>query len=305
MNRVAVQPSVTPNRLDLNLKIILVLLFGLLTINPVRAEKMVTEVIPLGFHTLAEIIPVIRPLVPRPGSVTGMQNQLVIRTSPANLREVKEILAKLDYPPRRLMISVKRDRRENLRNYGTEVTGSVSSGDVTLSTGKPSRNRRGLNISGTTDGNHRANMRVYSNRHRSDEVGVQRIQTLEGREAFISVGQAVPFAQRNLIVSGAGATVHDTISYKDVTTGFYVIPRLNGDRVTLDIHPRSARLSRRGGGVIDVEDARTVVSGYLGKWMTIGGATGSATGSGRGTVYSTHRSGDSDLVILLKVEELQ
>ncbi len=287
------------------MKKIIFLLCALLTTTSVWAEKMVMEVVPLGFRTMEEILPILRSLVPKPGAVTGMQNQLVIRTTSANLKEVKEVLAKLDHPPRRLMISVKRDRRENLWDYGADVTGSIGSGDVTLSSDKTTdQDQHGLILSGKTEGDHQANARVYGNRTQSDEVGVQKIQTLEGREAFIYTGQAVPLAESNLIISGAGATVHDTISYKNVTSGFYVMPRVHGDRVTLEIHPQSARLSRKGGGIIDVEDAQTVVSGRLGEWLMVGGTSGEETETGSGIIYSTRSGGDSNLAILLKVEEI-
>lgn len=277
---------------------------SLLLAAPAEAAKLVTEVIPLGYRTLDEIVPILRALVPPPGTVTGMQNQLVVRTTADNLDEIKQVLARLDHPPRRLMISVRHERRENLRLYGADVSGRLSAGDLTVGTGRPPATGRGLVVTGRGDRDQRAALRVYQNQAAREGTEVQRIQALEGREAWIAAGQAVPFAERSVILSGRGATVQDSVRYQDVTSGFYALPRLNGDRVTLEIRPRSARLSRRGGGIIDVQSADTVVSGRLGEWLTVGGSGAQLAGHGSGSVYSTHEAGDSDRVILLKVEEL-
>ena len=38
-----------------------------------------------------------------------MQGKLIIRTTPKNLREIKQLLNEIDNAPRRLMITVKQD----------------------------------------------------------------------------------------------------------------------------------------------------------------------------------------------------
>jgi hypothetical protein len=281
------------------------LLFLAVTAMPgiASAERMVTEVINVGFRPMAEILPLIKPLVPPPGTVSGIYDKLVIKTTAENLAEIKRVLAELDRPPRSLMITVRHDVSGQLSRSEAEAFGRVQSGDVTVSAGRPGRNRRGLTISGG-EGPNRAGVRVLSTRSDIQEGDVQRIRVLEGREAFIRTGQSVPVAQRNVVVTGAGATVHNTIDYKDVSTGFYVIPRLNGDRVMLDIAPKRARLSRRGGGAIDIQESATSVSARLGEWVEIGSVDqrGNIT---RGSVarYGTSRR-STDHSIYLRVDEV-
>ncbi|MGP1676919.1 MAG: secretin N-terminal domain-containing protein, partial [Burkholderiales bacterium] len=67
------------------------------------------EVITLKYRSAEQVIPVIRPLLAPGGSVSGMQNQLILRTTSANLKDLKKVLASLDTLPRRLMISVRQD----------------------------------------------------------------------------------------------------------------------------------------------------------------------------------------------------
>jgi len=71
------------------------------------AETQVLEVIPLGYRQAEDVIPMLRPLLAPGGTITGMKNQLVVRTTPSNLTELKQVLATVDAAPRRLMISVR------------------------------------------------------------------------------------------------------------------------------------------------------------------------------------------------------
>ncbi len=269
------------------------------------AQSMVTEVITLHYRTVDEVATILKPLVPPPGAVTGLQSQLVVRTTPENLQAVREVLEKVDQAPRRLMISVKQERNADTNGLRTDLSGRITAGDLTVSSGRPEARGTGLVVNATSEAGSRGSMRVLSTRSANNEVGVQRIQALEGRPAFIRAGRSVPVAERSLISSGTGTTVQDTVSYKDVTSGFYVLPRVSGNRVTLEIAPHSAHLSRGGGGKIDFQEARTVISGRLGEWLEVGGTLGESTDSGSGTAYSTRRRGDSSTVILLKVEELR
>ena len=280
---------------------VLFALFGLVVASPGWTQELVTEVIPLGYRTLQEMIPVVEPLVPPPGTVTGMNDQLVVRTTPDNIAAIKDVLSKLDSPPRKLVISVRQGRWEDLRMYLAESTGSYRKDDVKISAGEPLREGRGASASVDGDRNSRINARVWSNRSQDDEVGIQRIQAVEGREAFIQTGKSVPVADRYRYGwRGAGGSVR----YKDVPTGFYVLPRVKGDRVTLDVSPFSSRQSPHGGAKFDYQTANTVVSGRLGEWILVGGSEEDGTFSGKGTVYSTRRDSNVNKTILLKVTEL-
>ena len=49
------------------------------------AEPTVTEVIPLRYRTADEIIPVLRPLLPQDAVLSGLNNKLIVRTTPASM----------------------------------------------------------------------------------------------------------------------------------------------------------------------------------------------------------------------------
>src|SRR5262249_58812951 len=66
------------------------------------ADPQVMEVITLGYRQAEEVIPLLRPLLAPGGALTGASNQLIVRTTPANLAELKKVLAVMDSEPRQL-----------------------------------------------------------------------------------------------------------------------------------------------------------------------------------------------------------
>ena len=133
----------------------------------------------------------------------------------------------------------------------------------------------------------------------------QRIQVLEGNAAFIHTGQSVPVGERNVFHGPGGTTIQDSVRYRDVTTGFYVYPRVNGDRVILRISPQKQNLSPEGGGRIDVQTAETTVSGRLGQWIDLGGTSGVSETQGSGITYRTAERDSRYGSIQVKVEEIK
>jgi len=108
-------------------RLLLVLL--LVSLGAIAAEKQVLEVIPLGYRQAEDVIPMLRPLLAPGGTLTGMKNQLIVRTTPSNLAELKQVLAIADAAPRRLMISVRQASGMDVSRDSASVQGSVGVGD--------------------------------------------------------------------------------------------------------------------------------------------------------------------------------
>ena len=145
------------------------------------------------------------------------------------------------------------------------------------------------------------------------EDNTQTLQVLEGSSGFIRAGQSVPVPQRQVvrtIVNGQVVErVGNAVEYRDVTSGFYVLPRLAGDRVTLEINPQRDTLARPEqnlpSGSVNVQQAATTVSGRLGEWMEIGGVAHSASNQQSTILGSTRETSSDNRRILLKVDEIR
>jgi len=191
----------------------LALMAGLLFWTAAAAQEMVTEVIRIGYRTVEEVLPIVKPLVPRPGSVSGIAGQLVIRTTLANMAEIKRILERIDHAPRNLMITVRRGLSQHVTRGEEDVFVRSKDGDFRVSAGRPGQRGPGVVVQGGGQ-DIKGGIRIRRTHSRGDEKTLQRIRVLEGREAFISFGESVPFAKRSIVISGTNTTVRDSIEYQ-------------------------------------------------------------------------------------------
>ena len=266
-----------------------------------HADDQVMEIIPLKASLLSDVLPTLQELVAPGGTVTGMNDQLIIRTTPANLADLKRVLETLDRPLRQLRITVRQDIEADTRIRSDELSGRFTAGDVSGGVAGP-RGGPGAHIS-IGDGDNRVDYHNFNTRREQDTEHGHFVSTLEGRPAFINTGQSIPVADRTLVGGAYGATVFDSVRYRDVGAGFYVTPRLvGGDGVSLEISPYADKLDPRGGGAIDTRGISTMVAGKVGQWIPLGGAGQSFNDSGRGILYSTNEAGQDIYDVWVKVD---
>ena len=279
---------------------LLIFIFG---ISPAIAESMKIEIIPMKNRLVSDVIPVIKPLVVEGGTVTGMNNQLIVKTTASNLKQIKSVLAQIDYAPRQLMISVKQDIDGNINIKEGGYSGRYDSGNVKFES--PDVGNEGTIIQGTDGDGNVIRYRKLETRSRIEDKNVFRIQTLEGNPAFINSGQSVPVPTQNPVVTGGAVIVPDGVEYRDVTSGFYVLPRLQGNNVTLLVSPHLSRTHPHQGAVFDIQNVETTVTGKLGEWMQIGGVNQHFNDDTRRNAITTKRRGQEQRTVLIKVEEMK
>lgn len=283
------------------------LLLVLLASAGVHAQQTVLEVIPLRYRTAPEVIPIIQPMLAREGSVSGFQGKLVVRTTPGNLDEIKRILASLDTAPRQLLISVRQDAEGGRSRGAAEISGSVGGehGRVTV---PGSRDSRGGDIV-LRDGDDNVRVHVLGSTGSQSDRGTQSVRVMEGREAFLRIGHSVPVRERQVQRSVVGGRVVEQVvestQYRDSAGGIYVLPRVSGDRVTLDISAQRESLSRPAHRGVNVQSLVTTVSGRLGEWIEIGGTDREASGQQSVLLGRTATAARDSGRVLIKVEEVR
>lgn len=217
------------------------------------------EVILLRHRTAEQVIPVLRPLLEPGGALSGQYNQLIVRTSPGNLAQIRAVLDSIDQPARRLTISVRFDTAQEGARSGVQTDARISN--------------RGSS----------ADIRIQDSRNSLDERVDQRIQVLDGGQAYISMGESRNYAQAD--------------------TGFAVLPRVSGGNVFLEIGTRQEAFAR--GGAIQGQRAATTVSGRLGEWIELGGVVSASTRADSGILSSSERTASESRRVWVKVEELR
>jgi len=271
---------------------------------PAAAAQLKVEVIPLQHRTVDQVIPIIRPLVVEGGAVTGMNNQLIVKTTPDNLAQIKQVLSNLDTPMRRLMITVRQDVDGNMVRDRATVEGGYNTGNITLGTIGPGRREPGAEISAGDDQGNIVRWRGISTDTTRNENNDFRVQTVEGEPAYIKTGLSVPVPNQNAYVTRGGVVVQDSVEYRDVTSGFYVIPRLSGHNVTLQVTPSLSRTHPQQGGAYEVQNIETTVQGRLGEWLSVGGVNQSVDQEGASVLANTRRRSGETRTVLIKVDEI-
>jgi hypothetical protein len=203
-----------------------------------------------------------------------------VRTSPANLAQIRAAVDAIDRPQRRLTILVRFDSAQDAARR--EVQGAVRI---------------------TSEGNSRAAVRLDNTSSRQDERVDQRIQVLEGGRATIAAGQSRPQRLRQVIQTPSGPVVQETTEIQGAATGFVVVPRLAGTEVILEIAPQRENFARGRSGAIQSERIESTVRGRLGEWFELGGTGSSSLRTERGTLSAGDRSVTADRRIWVKVEE--
>ena len=268
--------------------------------------QTVVEVIPLQYRSGEQVIPVIRPLLGPDSSVSGFQNQLVIRATPAELAQVRRVLAGIDTAPRRLLITVRQDADSDRSRREAEISGSIGNDNARV-TIPGSGSRSGGNVV-LREGDDRLRARVVDTQRSGSSGSTQSIQVLEGRSAFIRIGESRPVRSRQVVRTIVNGQVVDRVvegtEYRNADIGFSVLPRLQGDIVTLDIDPRNESFDDARRGTVNVQRLTTTVSGRLGEWIDLGGITDSRSDErsvllGRSSTRTDERRGAQ-----VKVEEL-
>lgn len=282
-------------------KLILVLTCLLALLAGAAHAQQQLEIINLRSRTADQVLPQLRPFIEPGGTLSGMNNQIFIRASDVNRRQIKELLAAIDRPPRRLVISVRQDADSTASARGGEVSGSVSSGGTRIESRRTVIGGAGVTV---RRGDDVVRGQVYDSRSAGSERVAQQVQVVEGGKAYINVGTSVPVPLRQVVLTPGGAIVSETTVYRDLGTGFSAEPQLAGDNVTLTISPTHDTPGSYGPGSANIQRLTTTVSGRLGEWMDVGGSVEERSGEEAGTLRYSTRGGSTGRRVQLKVEEL-
>ncbi len=240
----------------------------LLLVSAAQADSV--SVIELQHRPAEEVIPIVQPMLGPSDAITGTGFKLFLQSSPETAARVRNLVDMLDTPARILQVSVFQGSESSLREIAATARLRVESGGSTYGTTGSSVSVDGISTQESLRNN-----------------PVHQVRVTEGNEAYIETGERIPyfygaaFAGRRAV---AGA-----VEYQDVVTGFYVLPRIRGDNVTLEVSPFRSATSDTGGGNIETQAASTTITGNLGEWLPIGGVTEQVERSetGIGSTYAT------------------
>lgn len=245
------------------------------------ASAAETRIVQLKHRAADEVVPILQPLLEPGGRISGQQYQLFVRTSDRNFAEIERILKEIDTPLRNLRIAVRHADSNQVNTREQSLSADQNLGNNTriiLSPANPSQGGLVVRRAGTA-----GTMQYHTERRtvvRSRD-GSQFVTVVEGQRAYIAVGVELPQVQSYLVFAGRHLTVASGITYRTVSTGFEVLPRVQGSDVDLEITPRVAFLSDQGSQQVSFSEMSTHVRVKIGEWVDLGGALSNASQVGR------------------------
>lgn len=223
------------------------------------------EIIGLRHRTAEQVLPALRPLLEPGATLSGQGNQLFVRTSPANLAELRRALEAIDRPARRLQVSVRFDDSLDASRRALGASGRIGSGGSEVE------------------------IRARDSRTSAEERVDQRLQVLEGSHAMIYTGQSQPVRERRYIQTPGGVISQEVTVLQDTRTGFEIVPRLAGSSVQVEIA---------------AANGTTTASGPLGAWFELGAVASSASRAASGIASSRQSTTSETRRVWIKVDPL-
>jgi hypothetical protein len=257
-----------------SLRLLALLLACLLGSQGVLADYPI-EVITLKSRPVDEVLPIVRPFAGGDGSVTGTGNHLIVKASPERLRDIRRLLEEIDLPPHRLLIILETTGRDTTNASGYAASVDIKSGD----------NRASINSPGRAGDRTQGSISAHASQGKTTNHREQQVQALEGYPAFIRTGLSSPSQERRPGLRSGKPYNHQYIGSGTETGGFYVLPRLSGDFVTLKILQQNDRTGWNP-NTLHSQQTGTVVRGKLGEWIELGGIHSSVEGKRSGIARS-------------------
>lgn len=250
------------------------------------------KIIDLKIIPAEEIIPVIKPMLKPNDAITGTGFQLFIRTDTKTLDEVIRLLHVMDKAPRNLVIKVRNNLDSESKSTVFNTSGNYEvSDDIKVVVGDSLTNEEGTKV------------RINNNRNSTDRDTEYMIRVTEGRQAFIAGGEIRPYEHRTIIRHRHGVSVYDSVDYQDITSGFYVTPRLTGDgKVSLQVQPHFRTINEERRDNIDIQESETTFVTELGKWVQIGGIDTDSKSKDSRVVSNSRNSSNTRNGIYIKVD---
>lgn len=249
------------------------------------AERV--TIVDLRYADAHEVAASLDGLLEEGATVSVYQDKLLIKATPEHTAELKAIIEVLDTAPRNLLISVKQPRDFNDQQTRFKASGQFGDGGT----------RTAVNPDGTITES-RSNITVQQRGSYGQSNASHSVKALEGRDAYIRIGESIPYTY--VTRDNYGRPV-ERVTYRDVTSGFWVNARLSGDRVLLSVLTSNDKAQKE---TIKVEGVSTRVNGQLGQWIPIGNLSQGQRSTNTGILEYENAGSYTGGMVYIKVDLL-
>ena len=270
------------------------LALSLLLLSAAQAASITT--IQLQNRPAEEVIAIIKPLLGPGEVITASGFKLFLRASPASVEQVRDIVDALDIAAKMLQISVFQGSERDLKTVTISGNLRIESAEANVGVGVDvgSSDKQGTGNIAYDSGNVSGDINANSSQTSKASNPLHQLRVTEGTEGFIQTGNQVVYSSYN-----------NGTEFMDVTTGFYVLPRIRGSGVTLKVRSFKNSQSDTRAGSIETQSANTTISGRLGEWLPLGGVSEQFKRSQSGIGSSSSSEGSNKSSIWIRADLIQ
>lgn len=264
----------------------------LLSYTVIAGQNDPLEIIDLNSRTADEVIPIIKPMLKLNDSIAGTGFQIFLRTDTNTLAEVKRLLDVIDKASQNLIITVSNNINTNSESTELAISANYEiGGDGRIVAGEQAPRKEGLRVHANKDENSQKNDFKHT------------IRVLDGNSAYVAAGEVRPYEHTIIYSDNDRPSTYSEIDYLDVTSGFFVTPRLTGDnQVSLRIQPHYSHKKDNYSESINTQVADTVISANLDQWVQIAGINENTNSRNTQILNVARENSYKESAIYIKVE---
>ncbi len=245
------------------------------------------EMIQLNHRSPSDIMEQVHAFMPQGTTARSYNNMIIVKASPAGIKEIRSLIETLDTPLQRVKITVLNSDRElshdDLRQLSTDIWVS----------------NRGVSGSVSVDSR--------SGRHRSEINQTYQAQGIAGSPIFISMGRSIPQQERYLVFLPYGGIAEQVDNYYlNVNSGFQAVVRVQENSLAIvDVHPVFSRFTGydKEYKPYQYSEIVTQISGTVGSWIKLGQIDNEINVAKRGATRY-HSDYQKQQTVYLKVDVL-
>lgn len=255
------------------------------------------EVIALRYRSVEQMLPVLQPLIHANEAISGQGFNLIVRAGPETLKQIREMLQQVDRPIRQMLVQVRfGDLSDEQRN--------AAQAEVRIEVGQEVQAR--------------GRARLEDTHELRQQNQTQQIRVLEGGQAWIQSGSAIPYRTVQVITQPGRVSIISGQQWISVGTGFNVRPQLHGEKIWLEINPQQMRIestreSARDGRSdwgsnrqsIVQQQASATIETRLGEWVELAATQNGAQHEQSGILARTRQTQQQEQSIWLKVDLIE
>lgn len=245
------------------------------------APVLALQIVELNWREASELQAALQAQLRADERLSALDNKLIIDASPAREQQLAALARQLDVRPASLRLEVSQSGNSAQSQSGVQVQGNISIGRIMP--GQPGNN---LALSARQDSLNQSSQNLQS------------LTLLDGRSGFIQLVQSRPLPW--VMQTPQGSLLRGS-SVQDAITGFYARPRLNGQRVSIELAVSQQAFSgaQRNGSQLS-----TTVEGQLGEWLEVARITQDSHGRESLLIGRGQQQGQQSHSVRIRVQAL-